>query len=159
MSKTQIIAEPGKQEIIITRVFDAPRALVFKAYTDPSTLPQWWGPARLTTTVDKMDVRKGGIWRYVQHDASGNEYAFNGVYHESLSPERLINTFEFEGAPGNVGLVTATFEEQSDGKTKLTEQSLYPSVKVRDMVLQSGMEAGAAELMDRFAALLATLQV
>jgi len=76
MSKTNIIAEPGKQEIVITRVFDAPRELVFKTITDPSLVPQWWGPKRFTTTVDKMEVRPGGQWRFVQRDADGNEHAF-----------------------------------------------------------------------------------
>ena len=100
MSKMNLIAEPGKQEIIITRLFDAPRELVFKAYTDPNLIPQWWGPKNLTTTVNKMDVREGGVWRFVQRDGEGNEYAFHGVYHAIASPERLVYTFEFEGMPG-----------------------------------------------------------
>jgi uncharacterized protein YndB with AHSA1/START domain len=157
MTKTNIIAEPGKQEIVINRIFDAPRELVFKIWTDPSYIPEWWGPRRLTTVVDKMDVRKGGIWRYINRDNNANEYAFNGVYHDIISPDRLINTFEFEGVP-SVGLITTTFEEQPGGKTKLTEISLYPSIEVRDGVLQSGMSEGAIELMDRFEELLAKLQ-
>jgi uncharacterized protein YndB with AHSA1/START domain len=105
-----------------------------------------------------MDVRKGGIWRYINRDNNSNEYAFNGVYHEISSPERLVNTFEFEGVP-SVGLITTTFEEQPGGKTLLTEISLYPSIEVRDGVLQSGMSEGAIELMDRFEELLAKFQV
>jgi uncharacterized protein YndB with AHSA1/START domain len=147
-----------KQEIIISRIFDAPRELVFKMWTDPAYLPEWWGPSRLTTTVDSLDAKKGGIWRYVQRDDKGNVYAFNGVFHEVASPERLINTFEFEGDP-SIGLVTVTFEEEPGGKTKLTETSLFPSIEVRDGVLQSGMSEGAIELMDRFADLLAKLQL
>lgn len=155
MTKMNLIAEPGKQEIVMTRLFDAPRELVFKAYTDPNLIPQWWGPKSLTTTVDKMDVKEGGVWRFVQRDAEGNEYAFHGVYHAIVSPERLVYTFEFDGIPGHVLLATVTFEELNDGKTKLTDRSVFQSVEDRDGMLKSGMEEGAAESMDRFAELLA----
>jgi uncharacterized protein YndB with AHSA1/START domain len=148
MAKTNLIAEPGKQEIIITRTVNAPRDLVFKAYTDPNAIPQWWGPRDLTTVVDQMDVRPGGIWRFVHRDAEGNEYGFHGVYHDVVSPERIVSTFEFEGVPGHVLLATMTFEEQ-DGKTKLTDASVFQSVEDRDGMLQSGMEGGASESMDR----------
>ncbi|SDW23658.1 SRPBCC family protein [Paenibacillus sp. CF384] len=158
MIQTTLIAEPGKQEYFMSVTFAAPRELVFKTYTDPNTIAEWWGPRYLTTTVDQMDVRKGGVWRYVQHDSKGNEYAFSGVYHESVAPERLVQTFEFEGMPGQAGLIVVTFEELPDGQTKLTEQSIFPSLAARDGVLQSGMEAGAKELFERFAELLAKLQ-
>ncbi|HEX9990598.1 MAG TPA: SRPBCC family protein [Chloroflexia bacterium] len=148
MAKTNVIAEPGKQEIVITRTVDAPRDLVFKAYTDPNAIPQWWGPRNLTTVVDRMEVRPGGVWRFVHHDAEGNEYGFHGVYHDVVSPERIVSTFEFEGVPGHVLLSTMTFEEQ-DGKTKLTDASVFQSVEDRDGMLQSGMEGGASESMDR----------
>jgi len=150
MTRTHLIAEPGKQEIVITRVFDAPREIVFRAYTDPNLIPQWWGPKSLTTTVAKMDVKPGGVWRFVQRDAHGNEYAFNGVYHEILPPQRLVHTFEFEGMPGHVLLETVTFEEFED-KTKLTDKSVFQTVEDRDGMLKSGMEKGAVETMDRFA--------
>jgi len=154
MSKTSIVAEPNKQEIIISRTFEAPRELVFQMWTDPAYIPEWWGPSIMTTIVDSLDAKKGGIWRYIQRDPAGNEYAHNGVFHEVSSPERLVQTYEFEGVPA-VGLVTVTFEELGGGRTKLTETSLYPSVEIRDGVLQSGMSEGVIELMDRFAALLA----
>jgi uncharacterized protein YndB with AHSA1/START domain len=157
MTKTNFIAEPGKQEIVMTRVFDAPRELVFKACTDPNLIPQWWGPKYLTTTVDRMDVKQGGIWRFIHHDADGNKYAFHGVYHEILSPERLIYTFEFEPVPGHVSLETATFEEH-DGKTKLTDRSVFQTIEDRDGMLQSGMEGGAVETWDRLAELLEKMQ-
>lgn len=156
MNKTQFTIEPGKQEIIMTRKFNAPRQRVFAAYTDPTLIPQWWGPRKYTTTVDAMEVKKGGVWRYVQHDAQRNEFAFNGVYHEITSPERLINTFEFEGLPGHVGLVITTFEEQ-DGQTLLQEKSVFPTVEDRDGIVSSGMQGGAIETMDRFEQLLAKL--
>lgn len=154
MNKTSIVAEPNKQEIIISRIFEAPRDLVFRMWTDAAYLPEWWGPSVITTVVDSLDPKKGGVWRYVQRDPAGNEYAHNGVFHEVAAPERLVHTYEFEGVP-SVGLVTVTFEELQGGRTHLTETSLYPSVEIRDGVLQSGMSEGAIELMDRFATLLA----
>lgn len=152
MGKTTITAEPGKQEIVITRVFDAPRDLVFKTVTDPSLIPQWWGPAKYATVVDKMDVRPGGQWRFVQRDAEGNQWAFHGFYHEVVAPERVVQTFEFEGFPGHVSLETSRLEEQ-DGKTLMTNTAVYQSVEDRDGMVQSGMEGGARELMERLAAL------
>src|SRR5579859_6445445 len=92
-NQTKITAEPGKQEVVITREFEAPRELVFKAFTDPKLIPQWWGPRYLSTRVDKMDLRPGGQWRFINQDAEGKEYAFHGVYHEVRAPERVIDTF------------------------------------------------------------------
>jgi len=103
-----------------------------------------------------MEVKPGGIWRYIEQDADGNEFAFHGVYHGILAPEKLIYTFEFEGMPGHVALATVTFEE-SDGKTILTDSSVFQSVEDRDGMLSSGMEEGATELMERFAELLEKL--
>ena len=111
------------------------------------------GVRSLTTIVDKMDVRPGGLWRFVQRGPDGNEYAFKGEYREIVPPERLVYTFEFEGMPGHVILETVTFEEH-DGKTKLTDRSLFQSGEDRDGMLSSGMEQGAAETMDRLAVLL-----
>jgi uncharacterized protein YndB with AHSA1/START domain len=156
MAKTEYQIEPGKQEIVVTRVFDAPRELVFKACTDPSLIAKWWGPRRYTTIASKMDVRPGGAWRFVQHDGAGNEFAFSGVYHSVDAPARTVQTFEFEGVPGHVLLDTAIFEE-FDGKTKLTQQSVFQSVEDRDGMVQSGMEEGSTESMDRLAELLAEL--
>src|SRR5574340_907548 len=90
-NQTTITAEPGKQEILITREFNAPRELVFKVCMDPKLLPEWWGPRYLTTEVDKMDVRPGGQWRFINRDVEGNAYAFHGVYHEICAPERIID--------------------------------------------------------------------
>jgi uncharacterized protein YndB with AHSA1/START domain len=154
MSRTRIVAEPGKQEIVIVHVFDAPRELVFATANDPELLPEWWGPERLSTRVDRMEVRSGGSWRIVHHDADGNEFAFHGVHHDVTEPERVVRTFEFEGAPGHVALETAVFTTVA-GKTQLTTTSVYQSVEDRDAVLASGMENGARETMDRLAALVA----
>ena len=152
--RTRIIAEPGKQEIIMKRIYDAPRALVFKAYTDRAIIPQWWGPRRYATIVDKLDARPGGLWRFLNRDKDGTEYAFHGVYHEVAAPERIVATFEFEGVPGHVSLETLTLEE-SGGRTTLTNRSVFQSVADRDGMLQEGMEEGATETMDRLAELLA----
>src|SRR3990172_1223363 len=151
-SGTRIIAERGKQEVIITRVFDAPRNLVFEAYTDPDLISQWLGPSRYTTIVDTMDVRPGGIWRFINRDAAGSEYAFHGVFHDVVAPERIVRTFEFEGAAGHVSLETLTLEEIG-GKTKVTAKAVYQSVEDRDEMLKAGMEEGVIESMDRLAEL------
>lgn len=154
--QTTITAESGKQEIVITREFDAPRELVFKAFTDPQLIPQWWGPRHLSTEVDKMDLRPGGEWRFINRDVEGNEFGFHGVYHEVLAPERIIDTFEFEGLPekGHVTLETMKLEELAGGRTRLIAQSVFQSVADRDGMLQSGMEAGVKDTYDRLAELL-----
>lgn len=156
MNKTKFCVEPGKQEIIITRVFDAPVELVFKTMIDPNHIPEWWGPKYLTTTVEKMEPRPGGMWRFVQEDSQGNQYGFHGVYHDIVPNERIVDTFEFEGMPGHVVLETGTFEEV-DGKTKFTNKSVFQSLADRDQMHSSGMEEGSGESMDRMEELLATL--
>jgi uncharacterized protein YndB with AHSA1/START domain len=156
MTKLKLTAEPGKHDILMSREFDARRELVFRAYTDPALVARWWGTNDATTTVDVMEVKKGGIWRYIQRDADGNEYAFNGVYHDIAAPERLVYTFEFEGMPGHVLLETITFEAHGD-KTTMTDQAIYQSVADRDGMIQSGMESGAQQSWDRFEEVLRTL--
>jgi uncharacterized protein YndB with AHSA1/START domain len=155
-NKTTITVEPGKQEIVITREFDASRELVFKTVMDPELVSQWWGPRYLTTEVDKMDVRPGGQWRFINRDAQGNVYAFHGVYHEVLAPERVIDTFEFEGLPemGHVTLETMKLEELPGGRTRLIVQSVFQSIADRDGTLQSGMESGVKDTYDRLEELL-----
>jgi uncharacterized protein YndB with AHSA1/START domain len=144
---------PSDREVVITRIFDAPRELVFKASTDPDLIPLWWGPKRYTTTVEKMDVRPGGVWRFLQRDQDGNEYAFNGVYREVVLPEREAHTFEFEGMPGHVMLETSVFED-FEGKTRLTVTDLFQTVEDRDGMFSSGMKEGATESMERLEGLL-----
>ena len=158
MSKTEFVAEPGQQAIVITRTFDAPRDLVFKASTEPDLISQWWGLETYTTRIDQMDVRPGGIWRFVQNDQDGNEFAFKGVYHEIAPAERVVQTFEFEGMPGHVSLETMQLEEV-DGKTKMTSTAVYQSVEDRDWMFASGMQEGASESMDRLAELVEKLAV
>ncbi len=157
MAETTFVADPKTQDIVVTREFAAPRELVFKVLTDPTLIPQWWGPRQYTTTVDKMDVRPGGQWRFVQQDGSGNEYAFHGVYHAVVPPERIVQTFEFEGATGHVAMETLTLEEVG-GRTRMTVTSVFQTVADRDAMWASGMESGAREAYDRLEELLQTLK-
>lgn len=157
---TRITAEPAKQELIITREFDAPRELVFKAFTDPDLYAQWLGPRGLTTTLETFEPRSGGRWRYTQTDKDGNEFAFHGVNHEIAPPERIIGTFEFEGLPetGHVILQRASFEELPGNRTRLTSQSVFLSVEDRDGMMQADMEEGVNESYERLDELLEKLQ-
>jgi uncharacterized protein YndB with AHSA1/START domain len=155
--KTTITAEPGRQELFITREFDAPRELVFKAHTDPEMYVQWLGPRRSTMQLTKFEPRDGGSYRFVHTHSDGSKYSFYGVYHEILAPERIINTFEFEGLPerGHVILQTARFEALPGNRTRLTGQAVYQSVEDRDGMIQSGMEMGVNEGYEKLDELLA----
>jgi uncharacterized protein YndB with AHSA1/START domain len=150
-NKTEIIADPGKQELFIKREFDAPRELVFKAYTDPDMLVKWLGPKNLKMSIEKNAEGAGQPWRFIHSDEHGNEFGFNGVCHEFTAPERLIRTFEFEGLPekGHVSLETAIFEELPGGRTRVTAQSVFRSVEDRDGMIASGMERGVNEGFER----------
>jgi len=143
-NQTKITAEKGVQELFITREFEAPRELVFKAFSDPELLVQWLSPCEMTLKIDYMDSRTGGSYRFINSNAQGQEFCFNGVIHEVLEPERLIRTFEFEGLPerGHVVLETATFEALPGNRTKLVIQSVFRSVADRDGMISSGMEYG-----------------
>jgi uncharacterized protein YndB with AHSA1/START domain len=159
-NKTKVVAEPGRQEVFITREFDAPRDLVFKAFIDPKLYVQWLtGPKNqgLTMRLDKFEPRSGGMWRYIHKDTRGNEYGFHGVNHEVLAPERIIDTFEYEGLPekGHVALQTARFEELPGRRTRLTLQAVFQSLADRDGMVQSGMEEGISDSFDRLEELLA----
>lgn len=156
--KTKMIKEPGKQEFIFERTFDAPRELVFDVYTDPNRMADWWGPEGYPILEQEMDVRSGGSWMVAQADKDGERFSFHGVYHEVKSPERIVWTFEFDGTPGHISLETITFEE-IDGKTKVTGKSIYQSVEDRDAMIESGMESGLNEGLDRFERLLEKYKV
>jgi len=157
MTPLNIVVDSASTTIVMTRDFNAPPALVFKAFTDPALVAQWWGPERLTTTVEQMDVRKGGLWRYAQHDVDGNTFSFNGVYHDIVAPHRLVYTFEFDAQPGHVLLETVTFEERAGGKTTMTDLLAFQTIEDRNGMIESGMEQGAIESWERFEALLMTL--
>jgi len=154
MGKLQITAEPGKQEIVMTRDFDAPVEKVFKAYTDVEMIKKWWGGRTYKTTIDTFEPKAGGSWRFVQKGPDGTDYGFHGVFHEVAPNERIIWTFEFEGLPeaGHVTMETVYFAEK-DGKTQMRAVSVFQSVADRDGMVESGMEKGATEGMDVLAEL------
>jgi len=147
-NKTTITAEPGKQELFITREFDAPRELVFKAHTDPKLYVQWLGPRGYEMNLETFEPVSGGRYRYIHKDKDGNEFGFHGTFHE-ISLERMIQTFEFEGFPGHVSLDSMTLEELPGDRTKITVQSVFQSVSDRDGIIQSGMERGVTEGYER----------
>jgi len=138
---------PADTQILITREFDAPPHLVWKAYTTPDLIARWWGGEHGKVTGVEVDLRVGGTWRYVLTANEGFEVAFHGEYREISEPERLVNTEIYEGAPEGVGVVTTTLTE-SDGRTTLTQLCEYGSREVRDAVIDSGMESGMQESMD-----------
>jgi uncharacterized protein YndB with AHSA1/START domain len=150
------ITTPTDREIKIERVFDAPRDRVFAVYTDPQLIPEWWGPHGTTAVVDRMDVRQGGDWRFVMHGSDGSQTAFRGTYREVSPPERIVQTFEWEGMPGHISVETATFEDLGE-RTKVTTISIFHTTEERDGMLGSGMEGGLNETYARLDELLARL--
>jgi uncharacterized protein YndB with AHSA1/START domain len=157
MSRTIIDAPAGVPFIDITREFDAPRDLVWRAWTDPELLKQWLGPHRYEMIVDEYDVRDGGRWRYIHRGADGDEHAFHGVFHGSPSPDGFLQTFEYEGAPGHVSMDRLVLEAR-DGRTVARTHSTFESVEARDAMIENGMEGGMNEGFDRLDQLLARLR-
>jgi len=155
-SRRATVTTPGDREIHVERVFDAPRDRVFAVYTDPALIPEWWGPRSTTTIVDQMDVKPGGTWRFIARDADGGETAFRGTYREIDAPERIVQTFEWEGMPGHVSVETATFEDLGD-RTKVTTTSVFDTAEDRDGMVGSGMEGGLQETYARLDELLERL--
>jgi len=147
MSDLTVVVEPGRQDIVITRSFDAPRDVVFRALTEPDLLARWWGLDETDTVVDRAEVRPGGTWRFVEKAAGGEEYAFHGVFHDVVAPERIVQTFEFEGMPGHVAMETHTLED-ADGRTLYRAISVFQTVEDRDGMVQSGMEEGLTQSLD-----------
>ena len=148
------VAAEGDREIVTERIFDAPRERVFQAFVDPELIPQWWGRREDTTTVDKLDVREGGDWRFVTDGPDGTT-AFRGTYRVIEPPEKVEWTFEWEGMPGHVVIETATFEDLGDGRTKVSTRSRFDATEERDGMLASGMEIGMDESYERLDELLA----
>ena len=157
-TKTSMFTLPSDTEILGSRVLDAPPDLVFKAYTDPTVIPQWWGPSRYVTTVEKLEARAGGAWRFVQRAADGGEHAFSGVFREVVPSKRLVFTFNYEAMPGHEAVETVTLEAIEGGKTRVTDNLRFQNRQDRDGMLQSGMEEGAAESQERLVAVLAKLK-
>jgi uncharacterized protein YndB with AHSA1/START domain len=152
-----VVTLPSDLEIMITRTFDAPAALVFEAWTTPELVKRWWGWDSSSLIVCDIDLRPGGGWRYVTHEADGRELGWHGTYLEIDRPHRLVSTEVFDGHPEGEARNTLTLSEH-DGTTTLTVVGVHSSMAARDGHLGSGMERGMQHSFDRFERLLAELQ-
>jgi uncharacterized protein YndB with AHSA1/START domain len=148
------LTTPSDREIVVERVFEGRRERVFAAYTDPELIPLWWGLRDADVIVDEMDLRPGGTWRFVSRNQDGSEEAFKGTYREVVPPERIVYTFEWEGAPGQILVETVAFEDLGE-RTKVTTTALFDTPEERDEMLESGMEAGMTESYEQLDELLA----
>jgi uncharacterized protein YndB with AHSA1/START domain len=149
------VTTPSDREITLTRVFAAPRSLVFDAFTKPELLKRWFGPRGWSLVVCEVDLKVGGAWRFVLRSPEGRDMGMRGVYRELQPPSRSVHTETFDDFPGESIVTTVLVEDR--GKTTLTATVLYPSQQVRDAVVESGMEHGAAESYDKLAELLPSL--
>jgi len=157
VSELHLTTPEGLPFIEIERTLDAPRALVFRAYTEPELLKQWLGPAKYEMVVERWEVRDGGRWRYIHRADDGTEFGFHGVFHGEPTLESMTQTFEFELWPGHVALDTVRFEEV-DGRTTVRMHSTYQSIEDRDGMIQGGMASGVTEGFRRLDDLLARLR-
>jgi uncharacterized protein YndB with AHSA1/START domain len=137
------ITKPSEREIRIERIFDAPREEVWRAHTDPELVAQWWGRGN-KLVIERLEVERGGHWRFVEHSDHG-VHGFEGRFREVTPPERLVQTFEWDGMPGYVIINSATFEDLGDGRTRIVATSLFHTTEERDGMLNSGMEQGLNE--------------
>jgi len=137
------ITTPSDREIRIERIFNAPRDRVWRALTDRELIAQWWGRGN-KLVIERMEVERGGHWRFVEHSDHG-VHGFEGRYSEVTPPERIVQTFEWDGMPGHVALETMTLEDLGDGRTKIINISLFHTTEDRDGMLNSGMEGGLNE--------------
>jgi uncharacterized protein YndB with AHSA1/START domain len=150
-SGTAKVTLPADDQILITREFDAPRHLVYKAWTTPELVKRWWHANRGEVTSAEIDLRVGGTWRYVGESPDGQGVAFHGEYRELVPNERIVSTEAYEGVPeadANATLNTLTLTELDDGRTLLTVLVQAPSKEVRDAIIASGMEAGMQDALD-----------
>ena len=152
-SSSSTFSTPSERELVFERVFDAPRELVFEAWTDPEHLIEWWGPNGFSTTIQSFDLRPGGVWRFVMHGPDGRDYENRITYEEVVRPERLVYR---HGGGEDVEpvqfAVTVTFKEDADGKTKLSMRMLFPSRAERDRVAETyGAIEGAHQTLERLA--------
>lgn len=155
-NQTKVTASPGGREVIIEREFDAPRDKVWKAWSDPDLLKQWLGPRKYEMVIEKYDFQPGGSYRYI-HKGGDDEFSFRGVFHGIYAPEKMIQTFEFEGLPepGHVSLDTLILEDLGNGRTKATTISVFQMQEDRDGMIKAGMEKGVTEGYERLDELLA----
>ena len=144
----RVISDPGVPQVIVIREFNAPRELLFRAYTEPELVARWLGPAGLELIVNQLDPQHGGRWRWTHYDADGKGYAFHGLYHGTPSPDRIVQTYEFDQQPGTVYLNLITFDE-ADGVTTLTQNTVFFAVEDRDLYVDTGMERGLRASMQQ----------
>ena len=149
------VTTPTDREIRLERVFNAPRERVWRAFTDPEQLSQWWGRGN-KLVIERMELERGGHWRFVEHAPDG-VHGFEGRFREVTPPERLVQTFEWDGMPGYPAVSTAVFEDLGDGRTKLISTMQFYTPEERDGILQSGMEVGMNESYATLDALLARM--
>ena len=145
------VTTPSDREIRIERVFAAPRERVWRAMTDPALVVQWWGRGN-KLVLEKFEPVRGGHWRFVEHTPDGQQHGFEGRFREVTPPERVVQTFEWDGMPGHVALETMTLEDLGDGRTRIRVVSLFHTGEDRDGMVQSGMETGlnqSYEALDR----------
>jgi len=155
-NQATITAEPGMKEIFIIQEFDFDRELVFKAFTDPYLYAQWIGQKGLATKIELFEPRNGGSYRFLQKDKNGKVVAFHGVYHEVLTPVRIISTMEYEGlsTKGHVELDTVKFDLLPGNRTKLIIQEIFQTDEDRDGMMNDGLEKGINEGFERLEELL-----
>lgn len=146
-SGTATVTLPADDQILITREFDAPKRLVYKAWTTPELVKRWWSGQRGTVTLAEIDLRVGGMWRYLMTATEGFEVGFHGEYREIVPDERIVSTEVYEGMPDAYAVDTLTLTE-TDGRTILTILVQHSSQEDRDAHINSGMEAGMQESMD-----------
>lgn len=157
---TSAATDTADREIVLTRVFDAPRELVWNAWTDPEQVVQWWGPKGFTMTIHEMDVRPGGVWRNTMHGPDGTDYPNKSVFIEVVKPERIVYSHSGgkKGDPGAQSEVTWTFEAQGD-KTKITLRMVFPSAAVREHVVKTyGAIEGGKQTLERLSGHLAKME-
>jgi uncharacterized protein YndB with AHSA1/START domain len=153
-SRPITVTTPADREIRIERIFESPRDRVWRAFTEPALVAQWWGRGN-KLVIERMEVERGGHWRFVEHGPDG-VHGFEGRFREVTPQERIVMTFEWDGMPGYVAVDTATFEDLGDGRTKVVTTSLFHTTEERDGMLESGMEQGLGESYAALDRLLAT---
>jgi len=153
--RTAVVTTPAERQIRIERIFDAPRERVWRAMTDPKLVAQWWGRGN-RVVIERLEVERGGHWRFVEHAPDG-VHGFEGRFREVTPPERVVQTFEWDGMPGHVAVNTMTLESLADGRTKLVTISLFHTIEERDGMLNLGMEQGTNESYRALDKLLASL--
>jgi uncharacterized protein YndB with AHSA1/START domain len=154
MGTLTVTADPGTPFIDMTRDFDAPRELLLRAHTDPELVQQWLGPHKYEMVIDHYDARDGGSYRYEHRDREGNVHGFHGCFHGEPTVDGMVQTFEYEGAPGHVSLDSIRFEDLGGGRTRIHAHSVFQSIEARDAMAQSGMESGLEEGYQRLDELL-----